>query len=726
MLQLYEETAVQSVADKIRQELAVSTPMSLVEMPDYIGQLASSFGFNVNIVPSHLDDDGNWVRPEEYEDLSQIELDDFREEVFLSLYNRQDGMWHLGLYVTASKGYKVELGHIVNGQFVSSEEYLKANNAYFEILLPENEETMVARVTSQNPLYGITAFRFGRISKAISGKVIDSPDYQQPVVERIGRLPYVTTLAGSGTSYCYGACYLEHDAVKVGYQSAVTSLANAWQYCYNLQKLDVSDWNTSRWKVSSLVNTFQYCYALETLDLSSWDTENWVVTTLASCWQFCVYLKSLKQNWNTINWKVTTLTAAWNNCISIETLDISNWDTTNWVVTAFGSNTGVFQNCFSLKNFVQNWNTTNWKVTSLQSVFNSCCNLEHIDLTNWDTTNWSVTSLSSAFTNCYRVRQIDISTWNTINWAVTTTASLFANCYNLQSVELSNWDTSNWVVTNMSSTFGQCYSLKSVNLSNWNTTKFAIATGSTFSPFNSTCYSLVDIDMEGWDFSNCKKLDLFSSLFSNCYSLKQLNVKNWKFGTVQFNTLANLFNNCYSLEELDLSTWDTSNWKITATNNMFSYCRSLKNIDLSNWDTYGWPMSGSMEGTFRSCYNLQTLDLSTWRGESFAPTSMRYFLDDDYKLTSVNLSTLNDTSTAYPITLGNTMYSLQEYYPPIKSNQISFTLGTSNNISHDSIMRVINGLPTVSSAKTLTLGILRAKLTADEIAIATQKGWTVA
>jgi hypothetical protein len=41
-------------------------------------------------------------------------------------------------------------------------------------------------------------------------------------------------------------------------------------------------------------------------------------------------------------------------------------------------------------------------------------------------------------------------------------------------------------------------------------------------------------------------------------------------------------------------------------------------------------------------------------------------------------------------------------------------------------MSIINNLMTVTSTKTLTLGATNlAKLTADEVAIATNKGWTV-
>ena len=50
-----------------------------------------------------------------------------------------------------------------------------------------------------------------------------------------------------------------------------------------------------------------------------------------------------------------------------------------------------------------------------------------------------------------------------------------------------------------------------------------------------------------------------------------------------------------------------------------------------------------------------------------------------------------------------------------------------NNLTHDSIMVVINGLQTVTEAQTFTLGQKNlAKLTEADKKIATDKGWTLA
>lgn len=57
----------------------------------------------------------------------------------------------------------------------------------------------------------------------------------------------------------------------------------------------------------------------------------------------------------------------------------------------------------------------------------------------------------------------------------------------------------------------------------------------------------------------------------------------------------------------------------------------------------------------------------------------------------------------------------------------SLSLSPCHNLTHDSIMVVINGLQTVTGTKTLTLGSTNlAKLSDAEKKVATDKGWTLA
>ena len=68
---------------------------------------------------------------------------------------------------------------------------------------------------------------------------------------------------------------------------------------------------------------------------------------------------------------------------------------------------------------------------------------------------------------------------------------------------------------------------------------------------------------------------------------------------------------------------------------------------------------------------------------------------------------------------------LTDYWPPVISINQDYSSATSLSIA--SLLRIIDSLPTATKARTLTLGqINKLKLTAEQIAVATQKGWTVA
>ena len=66
-----------------------------------------------------------------------------------------------------------------------------------------------------------------------------------------------------------------------------------------------------------------------------------------------------------------------------------------------------------------------------------------------------------------------------------------------------------------------------------------------------------------------------------------------------------MFNGCYNLISLDLSSFDTS--KVTRMDGMFQNCHSLISLDLSGFDT---SKVTRMSRMFFNCYNLTSLDLS--------------------------------------------------------------------------------------------------------------------
>ena len=69
---------------------------------------------------------------------------------------------------------------------------------------------------------------------------------------------------------------------------------------------------------------------------------------------------------------------------------------------------------------------------------------------------------------------------------------------------------------------------------------------------------------------------------------------------------------------------------------------------------------------------------------------------------------------------------LISFYSPQNINTSISNFTNSTKLTHDSLLDIINNLSTVSTTQTLTIGSTNlAKLSSDEITIATNKGWTI-
>ena len=105
---------------------------------------------------------------------------------------------------------------------------------------------------------------------------------------------------------------------------------------------------------------------------------------------------------------------------------------------------------------------------------------------------------------------------------------------------------------------------------------------------------------------------------------------------------------------------------------------------------------------------------------------MNSFFAYAYNLITVVLPDTLDLSAVTNVT---------DFFRNLKAVRDVNRLGVPLNMSYSaltyltpqSLVGIINSLPTVTAARTLTLGANNThKLTVEEIAVATQKGWTVA
>ena len=316
-------------------------------------------------------------------------------------------------------------------------------------------------------------------------------------------------------------------------------------------------------------------------------------------------------------------------------------------------------------------------VTNMTFMFYNCINLTSLDVGGWDVGN--VTNTCYMFDGCTNLTSLDVGGWDVRN--VTDTHHMFANCTNLTSLDVSNWDTSK--ITDMQSMFQNCSKLTSLDLSNWDISK----TASTDCMFDG-CTNLTSLDVSKWDTTG---VTYMGHTFRNCNKLTSLDLSNWD--TSKVTNMNSTFQNCNKLTSITFgSNFNTS--KVTSMNSMFLNCNDLTSLDVSNFNT---SEVTDMMGVFFGCKKLTSLDVSNF--DTSEVTRMESMFDGCINLTSLD--------------------SMQNI-------SVSLSL-SSTKLDQTSLVDVINNLTTVTTTQTLTLGTtLLAKLTEEQIAVAVNKGWTVA
>lgn len=132
---------------------------------------------------------------------------------------------------------------------------------------------------------------------------------------------------------------------------------------------------------------------------------------------------------------------------------------------------------------------------------------------------------------------------------------------------------------------------------------------------------------------------------------------------------------------------------------IFSGAINLREFTMAGWNTEA---ATTIQNLFNNCLSLQRLDIS-----------------------GCNFGNVTNTSGAFGRCISLRDIVAEDAILPA----VSFSLGDSVQLTVDSLVSVIAALPVLAdgATATLTLGATNtAKLTADQIAVATEKGWTVA
>ena len=253
---------------------------------------------------------------------------------------------------------------------------------------------------------------------------------------------------------------------------------------------------------------------------------------------------------------------------------------------------------------------------------------------------------------------------------MTSMTNLFYGCRSLKSIPL--LDTSN--VTNMDSMFSSCSSLTSIPA--LDTSKVTTIWG-----MFSGCRSLTSIPP-----LDTSKVRVMYSMFKNCSSLTSIPA----LDTSNVTDMRYMFIGCSSLTSIP--QLDTSN--VTNMQNMFRECKSLTSIpqlDTSKVTNMSWMLY--------HCISLTSIALL----DTSKVTDMSYFFG------FMTMDKLTDLGGFKNLSIS------------VSSNFLDMC----PNLTVESLMNVINNLATVSG-KTLSFGSTNLnKLTAEQIAIATAKGWTL-
>lgn len=386
------------------------------------------------------------------------------------------------------------------------------------------------------------------------------------------------------------------------------------------------------------------------------------------------------------------------NCSSLESDNIKNF-----AKKLSGSTLSVgnaYLNCYVLQRWRNDgWNVKNNYLNTLANVFSNCSTLidvpECADFSGWVSSR--TTSIASFFQGVSSWRNpINVSDWDLSG--VTACDNIFYNCRSLTRIDgIETW-TGGSNITRIYNWFSACYNLYGkLDLSNLTFGSIAVASA----PFNN-CYNIQEINLPDLDFSSATSV---ANFFGNCYSLSKITHGTIIPSTGLLTNASTMFAGCYSLKSIDfIRGWDLTNANIVS---MFSYLYSLedsRDIDLTG---VKFPTAknsySSASGPFYNGYNMKYADVS-WFDTSI------------------------DTNTAKYITTQcfTGLVNCVEYYPYAEFQKVNFSISGSLKLSKESLIRILNALPVTTTKLTLTMGVNLQKLTDEEKAIATAKGWTLA
>ena len=235
-------------------------------------------------------------------------------------------------------------------------------------------------------------------------------------------------------------------------------------------------------------------------------------------------------------------------------------------------------------------------------------------------------------------------------------------------------------------------------------------------------------------------------LFRGNTNLTHINASNWD--TSNITSLSRAFASMQNLESVDLADWDVSN--VTSFHSMFSASNKIENIDVSKWNTssatnMGWMFNGNnlkhldvsnfntskvtnMFAMFSGSQSLTQLDISNFDtsnvldfGRTFSYWSG---VNKELNISGLNLSKCSSMDGTFLRSEFGVIRCDGLRLPDIDMSNIG--LNDSTELTVDSIVGLLNALPQSDKGYSFQIGSVNiAKLSDEQKAIATNKGWTL-
>lgn len=240
--------------------------------------------------------------------------------------------------------------------------------------------------------------------------------------------------------------------------------------------------------------------------------------------------------------------------------------------------------------------------------------------------------------------------------------------------------------TSLADLFRRNTNLTNINVSSWDTSSIT-SLSFAFASMN----NLERVDFAEWDVSNVTN---FFAMFDGSKNVNTFDVSKWN--TSSATNMGWMFNGNHS-KYLDVSNFDTS--KVTNMYAMFSGTILLTRLDISNFDTSNVLDFGHVFAYWNKVceeLNISGLNLTkcTSMTETFYRSSFIVIISDGLKLPNIDMSNIG--------------------------------LDYSTKLTLDSIVGLLNALPQSDKGYSFQIGSDNiAKLSDEQKAIATDKGWTL-